>query len=82
MNTYTQNNCDIIISVGGGSPHDCAKAIRIIVDNGGNIRDYEGLNKSKKSVTPLIAVNTTAGTAAETTRFCIILTRQEKSKWL
>jgi alcohol dehydrogenase len=69
---FIKNNCDIIVSVGGGSPHDCAKGIRLLIDNDGNIRDYEGLNKSSKSVTPLIAVNTTSGSAAEITRFCII----------
>lgn len=69
---FKSNNCNIIISVGGGSPHDCAKGIRIVADNGGNIRDYEGVNKSKKSNIPLISVNTTSGTASEITRFCII----------
>lgn len=40
--------------------------------NGGHIRDFEGVNKSKKAMKPLIAINTTAGTASEMTRFCII----------
>lgn len=66
------NNCDVIISLGGGSPHDCAKGIGIVAANGGNIRDYEGVDKSTKPMVPLIAVNTTAGTASEMTRFCII----------
>lgn len=66
------NKCDIIISLGGGSPHDCAKGIGIVAANGGNIRDYEGVDKSTKPMVPLIAVNTTAGTASEMTRFCII----------
>lgn len=66
------NKCDVIISLGGGSPHDCAKGIGIVAANGGNIRDYEGVDKSTKPMVPLIAVNTTAGTASEMTRFCII----------
>lgn len=66
------NNCDVIISLGGGSPHDCAKGIGIVAANGGNIREYEGVDKSTKPMVPLIAVNTTAGTASEMTRFCII----------
>lgn len=60
-------NCDFILSIGGGSPQDCASAISIIATNGGNIRDYEGLHKSKKLGFPTIAVNTTAGTSAEIT---------------
>ncbi len=68
----TKNGCDIIVSLGGGSSHDCAKGIGIIAGNGGNIRDYEGIDKSTRPMMPLIAVNTTAGTASEMTRFCII----------
>lgn len=66
------NACDVLVSLGGGSAHDCAKGIGIVAGNGGNIRDYEGLDKSSKPMMPLIAVNTTAGTASEMTRFCII----------
>lgn len=66
------NGCDVIISLGGGSPHDCAKGVGIVAANGGNIREYEGVDKSTKPMVPLIAVNTTAGTASEMTRFCII----------
>lgn len=60
-------NCDFILSIGGGSPQDCASAISIIATNGGNIREYEGLHKSEKPGFPTIAVNTTAGTSAEIT---------------
>lgn len=64
--------CDFVISFGGGSPHDCAKGIALVAANGGNIKDYEGVHKSLKPQLPLIAVNTTAGTASEMTVFCII----------
>jgi alcohol dehydrogenase len=67
-----ENNCDCIISLGGGSPHDCAKGIALVATNGGDIRDYEGVDRSAKPQLPIIAINTTAGTAAEMTRFCII----------
>ena len=66
------NGCDFLISFVGGSPHDCAKAIALLATNGGEIADYEGLNKSPKRATPLIAINTTAGTGSELTRFCVI----------
>jgi len=64
--------CDFVVSFGGGSPHDCAKAICMLATNGGSIKDYEGVDKSTKPMLPLVAVNTTAGTASEMTRFCII----------
>ncbi|GBR52037.1 alcohol dehydrogenase [Neokomagataea thailandica NBRC 106555] len=64
--------CDFVISVGGGSPHDCAKGIALLATNGGKIEDYEGVDRSGKAQLPLVAVNTTAGTASEMTRFCII----------
>jgi len=64
--------CDFVISLGGGSPHDCAKGIALCATNGGSIKDYEGLDQSVKPQLPLVAINTTAGTASEMTRFCII----------
>jgi alcohol dehydrogenase len=66
------SGCDGVISLGGGSPHDCAKAIALVATNGGHITDYEGLDKSRLPQLPLVAINTTAGTASEMTRFCII----------
>ncbi|GIU09034.1 L-threonine dehydrogenase [Shewanella morhuae] len=66
------NKCDFVISLGGGSPHDCAKGIALVATNGGSIKDYEGLDQSTKPQLPLVAINTTAGTASEMTRFCII----------
>lgn len=67
-----RSDCDFIISLGGGSPHDCAKGIALCAANGGHISDYEGVDQSAKPQMPLIAINTTAGTASEMTRFCII----------
>ncbi|HWH89231.1 MAG TPA: L-threonine dehydrogenase [Pseudomonas sp.] len=67
-----ESNCDFVLSLGGGSPHDCAKGIALCATNGGQIGDYEGVDRSSKPQLPLIAINTTAGTASEMTRFCII----------
>ncbi|QGN14199.1 alcohol dehydrogenase 4 [Kluyveromyces marxianus] len=71
---------DIIISIGGGSAHDNAKAIALLATNGGEIGDYEGVNKSKKKALPMVAINTTAGTASEMTKFTIITNEEEKVK--
>ncbi|WP_049236764.1 iron-containing alcohol dehydrogenase [Moraxella canis] len=67
-----QHSSDFVISLGGGSPHDCAKAIALVATNGGKIEDYEGLDQSAKPTLPLVSINTTAGTASEMTRFTII----------
>ena len=61
------SQADFVISLGGGSVHDCAKGIALVASNGGKIEDYEGLNQSKKPQMTLIAINTTAGTASEMT---------------
>ncbi|GAA4881204.1 L-threonine dehydrogenase [Ferrimonas pelagia] len=72
LSLLKQQGCDFVISLGGGSPHDCAKGIALVASNGGDIRDYEGIDQSTKPQLPLVAINTTAGTASEMTRFCII----------
>lgn len=72
LKVFQDNGCDSIVSLGGGSSHDCAKGVGIVAANGGNIRQYEGVDKSTKAMPPFVAVNTTAGTASEMTRFCII----------
>lgn len=72
LEVLKQCKADFVISLGGGSVHDCAKGIALVASNGGKIEDYEGLNKSKLPQMTLIAINTTAGTASEMTRFTII----------
>lgn len=69
-----------VVSFGGGSPHDCAKGIALVAANGGDIRDYEGVDKSEKRMLPMVAINTTAGTASEMTRFCIITDEERHVK--
>lgn len=80
LKLFQDNGCDFLISFGGGSPHDCAKAIALLATNGGDIRNYVGLNKVKKPSAPLIAVNTTAGTGSELTRFCVITDTERHMK--
>lgn len=72
VKAYKDNKCDGLVSLGGGSSHDCGKGIGLMIANGGDIRDFEGVNKSTKPMPPFLAINTTAGTASEMTRFCII----------
>lgn len=72
VDVYKSKGCDSLISLGGGSSHDCGKGIGLVVANGGKIHDFEGVDKSTNPMPPYLAVNTTAGTASEMTRFCII----------
>lgn len=67
LDKYNAEECDFVISLGGGSPQDCAKAVGILKTNGGKINDYEGIFISKNKSVPIIAINTTAGTASEVT---------------
>ena len=72
--------CDFVLSLGGGSAHDCAKGIALCATNGGEIADYEGVDRSAKPQLPLVSINTTAGTASEMTRFCIITDEERHIK--
>ena len=80
VDAYKANNCDSLITLGGGSSHDCGKGVGLVVANGGKIHDYEGVDMSTKPMPPYVAVNTTAGTASEMTRFCIITDTSRKVK--
>jgi len=62
----------VVVSVGGGSAHDCAKVIALVAANGGEVRDYEGFDRSPHRGLPLICVNTTAGSGADVSRYAVI----------
>ncbi|KLP58550.1 alcohol dehydrogenase [Enterobacter genomosp. O] len=70
---YREAACDYIIAFGGGSPIDTAKAIKILTANPGPSTDYSGVGKVKSAGVPLVAINTTAGTAAEMTSNAVII---------
>ena len=77
---YIKERCRGIISIGGGSPMDCAKGIGIVVSNGGEILQFEGVDKIPKTIPPLIFIPTTAGTASEVSQFTIINNSREHVK--
>lgn len=77
---YKENKCDGIVVVGGGSPMDLAKGIGIVVNNGGFIIDYKGIDTIKKTVPPMIFIPTTAGTSADVSQFGIISDTKKKVK--
>lgn len=79
---YLDNNCDSIITVGGGSSHDAGKGTGIILTNGDDITKLAGIETLANPLPPLMAVNTTAGTASELTRHCVITNEKTKLKFV
>jgi len=74
-------NCSgAFIAVGGGSPMDVAKSAAILMTNGGNLDDYEGVEKFEKDPLPIMAIPTTAGTGSEVTPFAVITIRSRNYK--
>lgn len=71
---------DLLVAVGGGSAIDTAKAVSIVMANGGKVEDYEGVNKSSQKGISIVAVNTTAGTGSEVTTFYIVTDSQKHTK--
>ncbi len=81
VNAFKQSQADCIVAVGGGSSIDTAKAIAIIANNPefADVRSLEGVAPTKNKCVPIIAVPTTAGTAAEVT-INYVITDAEKDR--
>lgn len=81
VEAFKKAKADYIIAIGGGSSMDTAKAIGIIIENPefSDVRSLEGVAPTKKPCTPIIAVPTTAGTAAEVT-INYVITDVEKNR--
>lgn len=77
---YLQNQCDLIVAVGGGSPMDCAKGIGIVSTNHRHILTFEGIDNVTEPGPPLICIPTTAGTSADVSQFAIINNTKERVK--
>jgi len=69
---FTENKCDGIVAVGGGSTLDCAKGIGIVSANGGDITDYIGVDRIPSPMPPLICIPTTAGSSADVSQYAVI----------
>ena len=77
---YLASGCDAIVAVGGGSPTDVAKAVAILATNGGEIRDYEGINRIGRPLPPMVIVPSTAGAGSEVSQFTIIVDTARRLK--
>ena len=84
VEAYKAAGADYIIAIGGGSPMDTAKAIGIIVTNPefADVRSLEGTAPTKNPCAPIIAVPTTAGTAAEVTINYVITDVERRRKFV
>ncbi len=81
---FKASGADCIVAIGGGSSMDTSKAIGIIVTNPefADVRSLEGVAPTKNPCTPIIAVPTTAGTAAEVTINYVITDVEKKRKFV
>ncbi len=73
--------CDAVVGVGGGSALDSAKAMAVMLNNEGHIRDYVGQNLVPNPGVPMVALPTTAGTGSEVTIWSVISEKEEKAKY-
>jgi alcohol dehydrogenase class IV len=69
---FTDEHCDMIIVVGGGSAIDCAKMIGVVTANGGSVLDFVGVDRVTAPMPPTICMPTTAGTAADVSQFAVV----------
>jgi alcohol dehydrogenase class IV len=77
---YRSEHCNAIIALGGGSPMDCAKGIGMVVNCGGHIHDFEGVDQVPHPCPPLLFVPTTSGTAADVSQFAIVTNVERRKK--
>ncbi|MEH0833260.1 lactaldehyde reductase [Pectobacterium cacticida] len=75
---------DYLIAIGGGSPQDTCKAIGIIINNPefADVRSLEGVAATRRPAVPIIAIPTTAGTAAEVTINYVITDEEKRRKFV
>lgn len=82
LKIFKEENCDMIVTVGGGSSHDCGKGIGIAATHEGDLYDYAGIETLVNPLPLIVAVNTTAGTASELTRHCVLTNTKKKIKFV
>ncbi|KGM98022.1 1,3-propanediol dehydrogenase [Clostridium novyi A str. 4552] len=82
VEVFKKENCDMIITIGGGSAHDCGKGIGIGATHEGDLYDYAGIETLTNPLPPIVSVNTTAGTGSEVTRHCVLTNSAKKIKFV
>jgi aldehyde:ferredoxin oxidoreductase len=83
---YTDNHCDGILGLGGGSSMDTAKAVGLRVTHSGEMREYEsivgGTAKIKPLLPPIICIPTTSGTGSEVNPYAVITDKERDLKFM
>ena len=82
LRAFTEGKHDALVSLGGGSPIDTAKAIGMLAANGGRARDYKVPNEIPRKSPLHVAIPTTAGTGSEVSRFTVITDSETDEKML
>lgn len=77
---YRSRGCDVLVALGGGSVIDAAKGVAILAANGGNILDYEGVDRAPLPIPPMVMVPSTSGTGADVSQFCVVTDTARGSK--
>ncbi|MCP4627971.1 MAG: iron-containing alcohol dehydrogenase [bacterium] len=77
---YHKEKADVLVAVGGGSTMDSAKAIGVLISNGGSILEYKGMDVFTRPIPPLVAIPTTAGTGSEVTPYAVITNTKDNYK--
>ncbi|MDD4366032.1 MAG: iron-containing alcohol dehydrogenase [Synergistales bacterium] len=75
-----QQDCQLVVGLGGGSSMDVAKAVSILITNEGSAADYQGLGLVKNPGVPKIMIPTTAGTGSEVTFTAVLIRRSDGVK--
>jgi len=83
---YTDNGCDGIVGLGGGSSMDTAKAVGLRVTHAGEMREYEsivgGTAKIKPPLPPIVCIPTTSGTGSEVNPYAVITDKERDLKFM
>lgn len=82
VHVFREGRHDSLVSLGGGSPIDTAKAMGMLAANGGRVRDYKVPQGIPLAGPPHVAIPTTAGTGSEVTRFAVVTDSETGEKML
>jgi len=80
--TRRASGADVIVAIGGGSSIDVAKSVAVLGANGGDIADYEGVDRFTNRPLPVLVVPTTVGSGSEVTKGAVIMNPETQVKMI